>query len=141
MEQEIPTYYPGDRMVLEVEITHRLNFRRVEAVFIGRPAEEGAMTVRASMSMSHLSVRETKNDGTKTSVMIFEEEASGNRWVSGPVYELAELRAETVGVLPGESKYGSTISLDVGGIADVPRFRFEDELGAGQVEFRSARLR
>jgi hypothetical protein len=55
--------------------------------------------------------------------------------------ELGKLRAETVGVLPGESKYGSTISLDVGGIADVPRFRFEDELGAGQVEFRSARLR
>ncbi len=55
--------------------------------------------------------------------------------------ELGKLRAATVGVLPGESKYGSTISLDVGGIADVPRFRFEDELGAGQVEFRSARLR
>jgi hypothetical protein len=41
VEHETITYYPGDPMVLEVQIEHKPNFRRVEAVFRGRPDREG----------------------------------------------------------------------------------------------------
>jgi hypothetical protein len=33
MPRETPTYYPGDRMELQVDIEHRVNFRQVEVVF------------------------------------------------------------------------------------------------------------
>lgn len=39
-EEQISTYYPGDEIVLEVEIQHQPNFRTVRAVLVQRPDRE-----------------------------------------------------------------------------------------------------
>ena len=54
MEQEPITYYPGDPIVLEVQIEHKPNFRRVEAVFRGRPGREDPTAPRLSIDPAQL---------------------------------------------------------------------------------------
>ena len=138
-EKQMPTYYPGDEIVLEVEIQHQPNFRTVRAVFAQHPDREDATPLKASMSTSDLAVKETRADGTKVSVARFEKTASRKDWVPG-VYELTELLAETVGTLPGDSKHGRIVVFDVSDI-DRPRLRFEEEAEPFYVVVRRAQLR
>ena len=35
-ERQMPTYYPGDVIELEIEIRHKVNFRNVVVTFVGR---------------------------------------------------------------------------------------------------------
>ena len=111
MEQEIITYYPSDQMVLEVEIEHQPNFRNVTAIFIAHPDSETAVPRphRSSMATSQVIVQEVQTDGTKISRVRFEKSVSRNDWIPGHTYELVELRAETVGTLPGESGSGNLV--------------------------------
>lgn len=140
MDQEVLTYYPGDRMVLEVEIEHKPNFRRVHALFAGRrEGGEDAQAHQGSTSTNLIIVRKMKADGTKTSAVRFEETASRNHWVPGLVYELTDLRVETAGNLPGESNTGSAVAFDMSGI-EVSRLRFEGEAKSRPTKLRSARL-
>jgi hypothetical protein len=138
-KEQISTYYPGDKMVMEIEIEHQPNFRTVRAVFVQRPDREDVMPLKASMSTGDLLVKETGADGRKVSVVRFEKTASRGDWVPG-VYELTELHAETVGALPGESKHGRIIMFDVSDI-DRPRLRFEEEAEPFYVVVKKAQLR
>jgi hypothetical protein len=138
-KEQIPTYYPGDEIVLEVEIKHQPNFRTVRAVFLQSPERADAIPLKASMSTSNLTVKETRADGTKVSVARFEKTATREDWVAG-IYELTELLAETVGALPGESKHGRIVVFDVSDI-DMPRLRFEEEAEPFYVVVRRAELR
>jgi hypothetical protein len=138
-KEQIPTYYPGDEIVLEVEIKHQPNFRTIRAVFLQRPEREDATPLKASMSTNNMAVKETRADGTKVSVARFEKTATREDWVPG-IYELTELLAETVGALPGESKHGRIVVFDVSDI-DMPRLRFEEEAEPFYVVVRRAELR
>jgi hypothetical protein len=141
MEREPNTYYPGDPITLALEIEHLLNFRWVQAVFRGTMVREGVRTHHeASYSTKDLSqVEDIRPDGTKVTRLTIGERASRNKLIPGTVYELDALKAETVGGLPGESKSGSIIGFDLSG-HEKPRFRYEDEVGAGRVVIRSVRL-
>ncbi|HET7271444.1 MAG TPA: hypothetical protein VFI90_10210 [Rubrobacter sp.] len=136
-EEQTPTYYPGDKMVMEIE--HQPNFRTIQAVFGQRPDREDVVPLKASMSTGVLLVKETGADGRKVSVARFEKSATREDWVPG-VYELTELHAETVGALPGESKHGRIIMFDVSDI-DRPRLRCEEEAEPFYVVVRRAELR
>jgi len=139
MEQEPNTYYPGDVVRLTLEIEHLPNFRRVEAVFRGRSGREDDRQPSGMFYTEYVNVHQMSRDGTKISIVRVEIVADGDKFIPGVVYELDELRGETVGELPGKSLRGSVIAFDLSGI-DKPRFRFEAEAGAGSVAVRSVRL-
>jgi hypothetical protein len=137
VEQETITYYPGDPMVLEVQIEHKPNFRRVEAVFRGRPDREGVSPLSGRLVAHETQVlteeitEEMRPDGTKVSTVRFESTASRNDWAPEQTYELAELGAQTIG--------GIQVVLDISGIVK-PRFRFEEEGTQLTATVRSAEL-
>jgi hypothetical protein len=137
VEQETITYYPGDPMVLEVQIEHKPNFRRVEAVFRGRPDREGEspfsgrLVAHEAQVLTEEITEEMRPDGTKLSTVRFESTASRNDWVPEQTYELVELGARTVGGMP--------VVLDISGIAK-PRFRLEEEGKELTATVRSAEL-
>jgi hypothetical protein len=137
VEQETITYYPGDPMVLEVQIEHKPNFRRVEAVFRGRPDREGVSPLSGRLVAHETQVlteeitEEMRPDGTKVSTVRFESTASRNDWAPEQTYELAELGAQTIG--------GIQVVLDISGIVK-PRFRFEEEGTQLTATARSAEL-
>ena len=137
MEQETITYYPGDPMVLEVQIEHKPNFRRVEAVFRGRPDREGVnpfsgrLVAHETQVLTEEITEEMRPDGTKVSTVRFENTASRNDWAPEQTYELAELGAQTIG--------GIQVVLDISGIVK-PRFRFEEEGMQLTATVRSAEL-
>jgi hypothetical protein len=137
VEQETITYYPGDPMVLEVQIEHKPNFRRVEAVFRGRPDREGVSSLSGRLVAHETQVlteeitEEMRPDGTKVSTVRFESTASRNDWAPEQTYELAELGAQTIG--------GIQVVLDISGIVK-PRFRFEEEGTQLTATARSAEL-
>jgi hypothetical protein len=133
MERAVPTYYPGDRVALRVEIEHRTNFRWVEAVFGASSAwleDPHFREHTARMRSSDVSVQEERSDGTKRSVVHFDIVANGE-WLSNRVvYELSELRAETVGELAGEGTRGSGVELSIDHLQHKPRFLYEGEAGS-----------
>jgi hypothetical protein len=137
VEHETITYYPGDPMVLEVQIEHKPNFRRVEAVFRGRPDREGVspfsgrLVAHETQVLSEEITEEMCTDGTKVSTVRFESTASRNDWAPEQTYELAELAAQMVG--------GNQVVLDISGIVK-PRFRFEEEGAQLTATVRSAEL-
>ena len=137
MEQVPITYYPGDPMVLEVQIEHKPNFRRIEAVFRGLPDREGEspfsgrLVAHEAQVLTEEITEEMRPDGTKLSTVRFESTASRNDWAPEQTYELAELGAQTVG--------GMQIVLDISGIAK-PRFRLEEERTQLTATVRSAEL-
>jgi hypothetical protein len=137
VEQEPITYYPGDPMVLEVQIEHKPNFRRVEALFRGRPDREGVSPLSGRLVAHETQVlteeitEEMRPDGTKVSTVRFESTASRNDWAPEQTYELAELGAQTIG--------GIQVVLDISGIVK-PRFRFEEEGTQLTATVRSAEL-
>ena len=137
MEQEPITYYPGDPMVLEVQIQHKPNFRRVEALFRGRPDREGVspfsgrLVAHEAQVLTEEITEEMRPDGTKVSTVRLESTASRNDWAPEHTYELAELEAQT--------ERGNQIVLDISGIVK-PRFRFEEEGMQLTATVRSAEL-
>jgi hypothetical protein len=137
VEQEPITYYPGDPMVLEVQIEHKPNFRRVEAVFRGRPDREGVSPISGRLAAHENQLlpeeitEEVRPDGTKVSTVRFESTASRNDWTPEQIYELVELEAQTEG--------GNQVVLDISGIVK-PRFRFEEEGTQPTATVRSAEL-
>ena len=97
------------------------------------------MALRAQIDAGEVGVQETWPDGTKRSTLHIMKVASRNDWAPGLVYELAEVQGQTVGPLPGESKHGSFVEFDLGGIIR-PRFRFEEEAGQLHASVSSALL-
>ena len=84
MPRETPTYYPGDRMELQVDIEHRVNFRQVEVVFRAPVEEPGAVTRESTIVLpsNDVRVQKIRPDGTKTSVVYFEAVAkSEHSWL------------------------------------------------------------
>jgi UDP-N-acetylmuramyl pentapeptide synthase len=141
MPRETPTYYPGDRMELQVDIEHRVNFRQVEVVFRAPVEESGAVTRESTIVLpsNDVRVQKIRPDGTKTSVVYFEAVAKSDALLAGVEYELAELSAETVGELAGEGRRGVKVEFDVANI-DKPSFRYEDESGQREVAVKRAAL-
>jgi hypothetical protein len=93
-----PTYYPGDKVRLRLEIEHLPNFKEVEAVFLGYSDIEGGLPVRQSMYArgSNIRVLETNADGLKISEVLCEEDVERRTFLPGNVYELAEVIGVTV---------------------------------------------
>lgn len=138
-ERQMPTYYPGDVVELEIEIKHKVNFRNVVVTFVGRRDPDDQVALRAQIDAGEVVVQETWPDGTKRSTLHIMKVASRNDWAPGLVYELAEVQGQTIGPLPGESKHGSFVEFDLGGIIR-PRFRFEEEAGQLHASVSSALL-
>ena len=63
MERAVPTYYPGDRVVLSVEIEHRANFRWVEVGFLASSAR-----VEDTLFREHRAVMRTVDVVTQETV-------------------------------------------------------------------------
>ena len=142
MPRETPTYYPGDRIALQVDIEHRVNFRRVSAAFHASVEGLGAAPEKHSkvITTDEVAVQKTRPDGTKTSVLYFEGRADSESLLAGEEYELAELIAETVGELRGgEGMQGVRVQFEVANV-DKPRFRYEGEAGQHEVSVKRAAL-
>jgi hypothetical protein len=112
------TCHHGDVLVLDAEIEHRPNLRRVEALFIGRPDAEAVSPHEVPVLTEDLHLRGRRADGTKLSVARFEMAASRSDWAPGYTYEVARLRAWTT--------EGSIVVLDVSCI-ERPRLRFVED--------------
>ena len=121
------TYYPGDRMRLELEIEHTMNFRWLRAYFGERTADGSFLRPTFQIQATDFTLLEARRDGKKTSRARFEGKASGEHFLSGRIYELSELRGETVGELAGLSKQGGDFSFDASAVEDLPAFRYEEE--------------
>jgi hypothetical protein len=93
--EAMPTYYPGDRIKLNLEIEHKPNFRTITATLVISPEWEGASSFTRDLNARGLTTVEISADGSKISTVAFECNTAAWNLEPGAVFELREVTGET----------------------------------------------